>query len=1085
MSAARPAASATQAATPDQRRRLRQEAGRWVRRALDAADAAQHASLLLSSGAFDPAWYAARSGSELTPAAAARHYLRAGGDLSPHPLFDPEHLQKRNGKRVAKRIGKRNPLLAYLTDAKLHRASFHPLFDVAAYLAANPGAVTHRFGPLGHYLATGAAEGLAPNTWYPADPEAEPQGLADWLRARRREWEARAALASSPWTTTAPTGGVPIYAPPAIGHPLVSVVVPACPDPDLLRTACAGVLAQTVSGLDVIVVHRFGVADAVRDALGEHAEDARVRLVAADGGDGDDGDDAALLAHGAAVATGDWVAFCPPVALWRPDHLATVLSCAQRQGSEAAYDVVERTETSDAGEVHEFATVPVTPERAAVEGYVSLAALVVRRATLAELGGIDRSVHCAAGHDLELRLLARGPIPLADRVGVLDLAERRAQAAIPPREQPWLDIAELTTWHDVVLDRQLSGWDALAPEGDPGLVSIIIPTHADSTMTTRAVRCVSDAWETAAAGDPDAADVEILVLDNGCDADHAARLQSLPHGFRRVRVLHEPVNRGFALGNNLAMRHARGDVVVFLNNDTEVVPGWLEPLVRALDDPSVLGAQSLLVYPSGSIQSAGIAFPSSGGVPHMLLQGFPIEDADGIEDAELHAATAAALAVRRADVIALRGFDPIFRNGMEDVDFGLRMRALRPGRFTVRTDSVVVHHESRSPGRFGHALVNRRVLLDRYRAGMPADDVALWGARGYDVAGHEVRNLVSPDRRVGVPEPVLVRRPLAQVSEGPPRLRWALKNPAPAGLAAQRWGDTHFIASLSAALRRLGQQVVVDHRGEFARTTGQHDDVVLVLRGLAPYSAIYGQISMAWLISHPEMFSRSEAATYDRVFAASATWSASMSAAWGVRIDPLLQATDPELFHPDRGRPDTGHPVLFIGGSRKIYRPMVRDAIDGGLPLSLYGEGWDDLVPRGYLKASYVPNAQVGEAYRRAGVVLNDHWDDMRLDGFLSNRLFDAAGSGARVITDDVRGLEGLFGRSVQVARTPAELVALATAPNLDAVFGDDAERRAVAKQVHAEHSFDARARTLLDAALELRARLSDPIAVWHSGATR
>ena len=98
----------------------------------------------------------------------------------------------------------------------------------------------------------------------------------------------------------------------------------------------------------------------------------------------------------------------------------------------------------------------------------------------------------------------------------------------------------------------------------------------------------------------------------------------------------------------------------------------------------------------------------------------------------------------------------------------------------------------------------------------------------------------------------------------------------------------------------------------------------------------------------------------------------------------------------------------------------------------------------------------------------------MRTAGFLSNRLFDAVASGARVITDDVAGLGTMFGRSVQVARGEADLARYAAINDLDAVFGDDAERRAVAGRVHAEHSFAARAQTLLDAALEIRADIAN-----------
>ncbi len=62
-------------------------------------------------------------------------------------------------------------------------------------------------------------------------------------------------------------------------------------------------------------------------------------------------------------------------------------------------------------------------------------------------------------------------------------------------------------------------------------------------------------------------------------------------------------------------------------------------------------------------------------------------------------------------------------------------------------------------------------------------------------------------------------------------------------------------------------------------------------------------------------------------------------------------------------------------------------------------------------------------------MVLNDHWEDMRTSGFISNRLFDAAASGARVITDAVEGLPATFGDSVQVYRSQEDLVRLSSSP--------------------------------------------------------
>jgi spore maturation protein CgeB len=150
-------------------------------------------------------------------------------------------------------------------------------------------------------------------------------------------------------------------------------------------------------------------------------------------------------------------------------------------------------------------------------------------------------------------------------------------------------------------------------------------------------------------------------------------------------------------------------------------------------------------------------------------------------------------------------------------------------------------------------------------------------------------------------------------------------------------------------------------------------------------------------------------------------------------------------------------------------RPVVKHAIDAGLPLAVYGGDWAGLIPDSYVREEFMPHHDVGAEYRAAGVVLNDHWESMRVQGFISNRLFDAAASGARVVTDDIAGISDLFGRSVQIARSPADLVRLGASNDLDEIFGDDDERRGVAERVAKEHSFDARAQQLLEAALEVR----------------
>lgn len=1055
----------------------------------NAAKSSQDVRTIASAPLLDVQWYSSQVGCKPTPTAVAQHYLTQGAaaGVSPHPLFDPKYYALHPGAKAHAE----DPFIVYQANLSSLELSPHPLFDVALYAEREPAAVDYPGGVLQHYLDVGAPAGVSPNTWYVPDVGAEPGGLSDWIRNRRVEWEQRSATAprltpSKPTPDSslqqsddrsvdpAPSGSATSETTVESdetcrgvdGRPCVTTVLLVGADLALLPAMALCVTAQTLTDWELVIVHSGDTA-AVAAALGDVALDNRVTLTS------HRTTVAGALNHGLERARGRYVSWLTSGDEWKPHYLRHAIDALQVGGHLAVHTsmaVRAPFKTAATGAVKQrtrYAAAPATPERLAAGLRVELSALVVKTSLAIEVGGFDEALPAASDHDFVLKVAQRTSLQYVHDIGVIRRASRAARwvTRYSRREQPWLDHAGLDTWHDVVLNRHLIAWDEISARR-PGTVSIIIPTYHDWRMTTIAVEAVVNAAAKSRL------EVEVIVLANGCPLDVSLVLDSLPLRFPTVTVVHTAVNHGFALGNNLALAHVSGDIVVFLNNDTEAREGWLEPLAGALEDPEVLGSQALLLYPSGSIQSAGVAFPTTGGVPYALLAHFPVEDAAGIEAASLSALTGAALAMRLSDVVALRGFDPLFRNGMEDIDLGLRMLRIRPGRFVVRPDSIVVHHESKSPGRYAHQFLNRRILLDRWGDQMPGDDATLWPHVGYEVVRHEVRHVPADvERRVASIHPVLVRRPTVSINEAQPSLRWAIKNPAPNDATAETWGDTHFARRLAVALRGLGQQVVIDHRPEFERQTGHFDDAVLVLRGVAPYQPSYGQVSLAWLISHPEMLSRSEARMYDRVMAASEAWAHQKSQEWGIRIDPLLQATDPGLFHPDRAEPDTGHPVLFVGGSRKLLRPIVRDAVDQDLPLSVYGPQWQGLIPERYVKDTSYPNAELGAAYRAAGVVLNDHWEAMRVDGFISNRLFDAAAAGARVVTDDVAGLDNLFGRSVQVARDAVDLKRLVCAEDLDAVFGDDEERRAVAARVRVKHSFTARARRLIDVALECGAR--------------
>jgi hypothetical protein len=431
------------------------------------------------------------------------------------------------------------------------------------------------------------------------------------------------------------------------------------------------------------------------------------------------------------------------------------------------------------------------------------------------------------------------------------------------------------------------------------------------------------------------------------------------------------------------------------------------------------------------------------------------------------------IAVRATELVGLQGFDVWVGDTMPEVELGLRV-ARHGGTTVVVPEEIVVLKGGQVPA-VDSAADDLRALQQRWPSA-PSDGAAAWSRAGFEVVSRRWEDSAAradtPPDPLDAPRltPRTVVRPLrAEVREGHPALRWALDIAAPSGRRGQRWGDYHFARSLAEALERLGQRVAVDTRDLRHRHTRDLDDVVLVLRGLDRVVPRPGPVNLQWVISHPDLVDRNELAAYDRVYAASTTWAARATAAMGVEVTPLLQCTDPRLFNPSRGRPDTGPRALFVGNSREVYRRSVRSAIAAGVEVEVHGSDWERFLPPHLIASKAVPNDQLGELYCSAGVVLNDHHEDMRRDGFLANRLFDGAACAARLVTDEIDGLSDVFGNVVKTFHDETEMGPLLADPA--ATFPSYDVRLALAEKVMREHSFDHRAEVLLDDAVRLLRR--------------
>lgn len=299
----------------------------------------------------------------------------------------------------------------------------------------------------------------------------------------------------------------------------------------------------------------------------------------------------------------------------------------------------------------------------------------------------------ADGTVRSLRLVARGKSRFGIRQRVL---EQFSWEGAPPRGRtidgvlqrglPPSLVRPQPTW-----DEQAPALGAHAAEGlrlpvsSAPLVSIVIPVHNKRDMTLHALRAVATH-----SGLP----FEVIVVDDG-STDEVRRIEHDVEGLRVVR--HERA-QGFVASCNDGARVARGDYLVFLNNDTEVTPAWLEELLWPFFNQSsvgLVGAQ--LLFADGRLQeSGGIVWAS--GTPWNVGRGGDPLAPEVSYTRDVDYVSGACLAIPTPLWVQLGGFDAMFSPAYyEDTDLAFRVRAA--GFRTVCAPlSRVFHIEGASAG---------------------------------------------------------------------------------------------------------------------------------------------------------------------------------------------------------------------------------------------------------------------------------------------------------------------------------------------------------------------------------------------------
>ena len=494
-------------------------------------------------------------------------------------------------------------------------------------------------------------------------------------------------------------------------RPLVSIVVPCYKtDRVYLRELLDSVLAQSYDNWELLLMDASPEWDAVAN-LAVGVNDERVRCIELPGNGG-------IVVNtnaGIQQATGDYIAFLDHDDILEPDalfhYVATLNKAAEGERPQVLFcdeDMFQKT-----GEWGQ----PVFKTKLNADLLYSHNCvthfLMVEKALVDRIGTSPEDVAGAQDYDLTLRCLAAGvrfehvahvlyhwrvhPGSTAD--GSADSKPYAIEAGRLALQRHFNALGICGTVEETETPFVYRMRYAL-PEPTP-LVSIVIPTK-DHVETLDA--CVMSIAQKATY-----ANFEIVLVENNSEAPETfAYYETLPErvaaaseGKGIARVVYWPGEFNYSQIINFGVEHAKGDYLLLLNNDTEVIsPRWMEEMVMYAQQDRVGCVGAKLLYPDNTIQHAGIGFGFLTLAAHMH-KNFPVGHPGYmgrlVYAQDVYAVTAACLMVRKDVYEQVNGLDESFAVAFNDVDFCVRVR--EAGYTNVFTPfAQLYHYESKSRG---------------------------------------------------------------------------------------------------------------------------------------------------------------------------------------------------------------------------------------------------------------------------------------------------------------------------------------------------------------------------------------------------
>jgi len=484
-------------------------------------------------------------------------------------------------------------------------------------------------------------------------------------------------------------------------HTLFSVIVPVYnTDPGLLRRMIASVEAQWYSHWELVLVDDHSTSPAVREVLSDLI-DPRIVIVQIAENRGISG----ATNEGIARATGDFIVFLDHDDELTVDCLYELALRIDRDDPDYLYSDEDKLDADGTFRDPFFKPdwSPDTLMSSMFTGHVSC----VRRSLALELGGLRSEYDGSQDWDFVLRVSERAR-RIAHVAKVLyHWRITPGSCASDLQAKPWAIDAGKRAREDALRRRSQSGELVPVPElpgyyrtryrmqGQP-LISILIPSKNNGAVLKA---CIDSIFERTTYRP-----FEIVVINNGstdgATLDYLSGLQKR----ESIRVLDCNVPFNYSEINNAGVRFSRGELLVFLNDDTEVLSAdWLEYMGGYAQLPHVGAVGAKLLYPgTGTVQHSGVLNLTNGPC-HAFARidaRAPGYFARNMLEHDWLAVTGACLMIERKKFEAAGGFDEDLAVAYNDI--ALCLSLVEHGFYQVVCPGVeLIHHESLSRGKDG------------------------------------------------------------------------------------------------------------------------------------------------------------------------------------------------------------------------------------------------------------------------------------------------------------------------------------------------------------------------------------------------